>query len=146
MSTVMSTFVPECYAQPWLATDTAACVQDGDILIEPLVRAYVAGQAHVQVTVNPSGALWTGGLNEPKFHVDGSRFDDEWGRPQRCVLILYSTMQMDTMTDKPGTDLPYEPLHSYPMPTTYLTVRGLPTSNMSAITCTTRMRFGKKVA
>lgn len=50
---------------------------------EPLIRAYVSSQAKIQQKPNPSGELWTGGLNEPKFTVDGGRFDGEWGRPQR---------------------------------------------------------------
>ena len=32
-----------------------------------------------------SGDLYTGGLNEPKFMVDGTAFDGDWGRPQRHV-------------------------------------------------------------
>jgi glucoamylase len=54
-----------------------------DYLVEGLVRAYVASQAAIQGVSNPSGDLWTGGLNEPKFHVDGSAFTGSWGRPQR---------------------------------------------------------------
>lgn len=50
---------------------------------EPLIREYVAIQSKIQQAVNPSGDLWTGGLNEPKFQIDGSRFDGDWGRPQR---------------------------------------------------------------
>lgn len=47
------------------------------------MRSYAASQAKIQSTPNPSGDLWTGGLNEPKFHVTGDSFTGSWGRPQR---------------------------------------------------------------
>ncbi|OCF34306.1 hypothetical protein I316_03820 [Kwoniella heveanensis BCC8398] len=48
-----------------------------------LFRSYIISQARIQDTPNPSGDLHTGGLNEPKFHVNGSAFLGDWGRPQR---------------------------------------------------------------
>ncbi|WVQ95970.1 hypothetical protein IAU59_003069 [Kwoniella sp. CBS 9459] len=53
------------------------------ILFENLLRSYISSQAHLQNTPNPSGDLGTGGLNEPKFHANGSAFLGDWGRPQR---------------------------------------------------------------
>ena len=55
------------------------------ILLEPLFRAYITSQADLQLLDTPSGDLWHGGLNEPKYHVDGSVFTGPWGRPQRYV-------------------------------------------------------------
>jgi glucoamylase len=51
--------------------------------LEPLIKAYAQSQAELQMVQTRSGDLWTGGLNEPKYHVNGTRFDGEWGRPQR---------------------------------------------------------------
>lgn len=47
------------------------------------MRNYAASQSRIQSTPNPSGDLWTGGLNEPKFQVTGEAFTGSWGRPQR---------------------------------------------------------------
>lgn len=66
------------------------------------MRSYAAYQARLQSTPNPSGDLWTGGLSEPKFQVDGSSFTGSWGRPQRdgpalraLALIPYAHWLLD---------------------------------------------------
>jgi len=85
---MLPTFLPDRYLKPWLYhdhTDGLSHIDPDQPLLEALIRSYIKAQAAIQVTPNPSGDLWTGGLNEPKFHVDGSRFDGEWGRPQMCV-------------------------------------------------------------
>lgn len=81
---MLPTFFSEDYLQPWLyqeRNDSRGSKPDQPLL-EPLIRSYIQAQGAMQMKPNPSGDLWTGGLNEPKFHVDGSRFDGEWGRPQ----------------------------------------------------------------
>lgn len=50
--------------------------------LERIVRDFVAMSVKLQHTANPSGTFETGGLGEPKFNVDGSPFDADWGRPQ----------------------------------------------------------------
>ncbi|WVQ66144.1 uncharacterized protein L199_004322 [Kwoniella botswanensis] len=50
---------------------------------ELLLRAYIQSQIPIQTRSNPSGGLENGGLNEPKFQIDGSPFLGDWGRPQR---------------------------------------------------------------
>lgn len=94
MLTISSRFLPSCYLKPWLYNQSSLHLHlfetaDGgdaeskDGLIEPLVRDYIAFQQQLQSTPSRSGDLWSGGLNEPKFHVDGSAYDGDWGRPQR---------------------------------------------------------------
>ena len=58
------------------------------VLLEPLVRAYISSQSDLQLLDTPSGNLRNGGLNEPKYRVDGSVFTGPWGRPQRYVLVV----------------------------------------------------------
>ena len=58
------------------------------LLLESFIRAYISSQAEIQMLDTPSGDLWSGGLNEPKYHVDGSIFTGPWGRPQRYVPVL----------------------------------------------------------
>jgi glucoamylase len=85
---MLPTFLPEEYLQPWLYESRNAShneTQPERPLLEATIRAYIQAQSEIQVKPNPSGDLWTGGLNEPKSHVDGSRFDGEWGRPQMYV-------------------------------------------------------------
>ncbi|WWD04499.1 hypothetical protein V865_002569 [Kwoniella europaea PYCC6329] len=69
---------------------------------ELLLRAYVQSQIPIQTRSNPSGGLENGGLNEPKFQIDGSPFLGDWGRPQRdgpalrtLTLIPYAHFLLD---------------------------------------------------
>lgn len=55
-----------------------------------LLREYISAQAQLQVTPNPSGDLWSGGLSEPKFNTDLTAFTGSWGRPQRDGPALRS--------------------------------------------------------
>ena len=99
MLTIASRFLPGRYLKPWTYNHTTT-VDDAeeeaanhyeDLLIEPLIRDYIRFQSRLQVTASRSGHLWTGGLNEPKYHVDGSAFSGDWGRPQRYVTFhLYA--------------------------------------------------------
>ncbi|KAG8724190.1 hypothetical protein FRC12_024353, partial [Ceratobasidium sp. 428] len=55
----------------------------GENELEATLRLYAYSQAGLQKTCNPSGCPTSGGLGEPKFHVDGTPFTKGWGRPQR---------------------------------------------------------------
>ncbi|VBB76995.1 Putative Glycoside Hydrolase Family 15 [Podospora comata] len=71
----------------------------GNKALEPLINDYIYGQARLQTVSNPSGTLLPNGagLGEPKYMKDGSRYNGNWGRPQRdgpplraISLIQYS--------------------------------------------------------
>ena len=60
---------------------------------------YIRSQAILQTVTNPSGSLQPSGagLGEPKFNADGTRYNGNWGRPQRdgpplraVAMIQYS--------------------------------------------------------
>ena len=48
---------------------------------------FFAAEAALQQVSNPSGAVFTGGLGEPKFNINGSAFTGSWGRPQRGLSM-----------------------------------------------------------
>ncbi|KAI1917658.1 glycoside hydrolase 15 protein [Ophidiomyces ophidiicola] len=54
----------------------------GDHDLQGTIHDYIAAQAQLQTVSNPSGTLSTGGLAEPKYHVDKTAFTGNWGRPQ----------------------------------------------------------------
>lgn len=58
--------------------------QGGNPALGGYLEDYVKAQAVLQAKTNPSGMLqpFGAGLGEPKFLVDGSRFNGAWGRPQ----------------------------------------------------------------
>lgn len=67
--------------------------------LEPYINDYIRAQAVLQTVSNPSGSFLPQGLGlgEPKYQVDGKRFNGAWGRPQRdgpalraIALITYS--------------------------------------------------------
>ncbi|RDL30375.1 putative Glucoamylase P [Venustampulla echinocandica] len=71
----------------------------GESQLQPYIDDYIHSQAVLQTTTNPSGTFLPAGLGlgEPKYQVDGSRFNEAWGRPQRdgpalraITLITYS--------------------------------------------------------
>ncbi|KAF2804608.1 extracellular glucoamylase protein [Mytilinidion resinicola] len=69
----------------------------GDSSLQTQIDNYISAQAQLQGVSNPSGALSSGGLAEPKFNADMSAFTGAWGRPQRdgpalraTALIAYS--------------------------------------------------------
>jgi glucoamylase len=57
----------------------------GNTALLPTIWDYVHAQAKLQTVSNPSGTFLPQGLGlgEPKFQVDGTRFNGAWGRPQR---------------------------------------------------------------
>ncbi|KAK4165232.1 family 15 putative glycoside hydrolase [Cladorrhinum sp. PSN259] len=71
----------------------------GNKALQPYIEDYLHAQAVLQTVSNPSGTLLPngGGLGEPKYMADGSRYNGNWGRPQRdgpplraTALIQYS--------------------------------------------------------
>lgn len=48
---------------------------------------YFTAEAALQQVSNPSGGIFSGGLGEPKFNIDGSAFTGSWGRPQRGLFV-----------------------------------------------------------
>ncbi|CAK7266786.1 hypothetical protein SEPCBS57363_002269 [Sporothrix epigloea] len=71
----------------------------GNSSVQSTIDDYVSAQALLQTVSNPSGSFLPSGLGlgEPKFNVNGTRFDGAWGRPQRdgpalraIALIEYS--------------------------------------------------------
>jgi glucoamylase len=63
----------------------------GDSHFEGIIRSYISAQANLQVVQTRSGGLSTGGPGEPKFHVDKTAFDGDWGRPQNDGPPLRAT-------------------------------------------------------
>lgn len=66
------------------------------------IDQFVDSQAYLQTVANPSGTISTGGLGEPKFHIDLTAFTGAWGRPQRdgpplraTALIGYSNWLLE---------------------------------------------------
>ena len=71
----------------------------GNKALQPYIEDYLHAQAVLQTVSNPSGTLLPNGagLGEPKYAANGSRFNGNWGRPQRdgpslraVALISYS--------------------------------------------------------
>lgn len=71
----------------------------GDKTLEPYIDDYIKSQAILQTISSPSGTLMPEGLGlgEPKFHVDSTKYNGPWSRPQRdgpalraIALITYS--------------------------------------------------------
>ncbi|WWC92710.1 uncharacterized protein L201_007669 [Kwoniella dendrophila CBS 6074] len=110
-SSLLPSFLPESYhkSYEWAGPSSASSdfqsyeMLESDIkLHEGLIRAYIQSQIKIQITINPSGGLYDGGLNEPKFEVVGSPFTGDWGRPQRdgpalraLTLIPYTHFLLD---------------------------------------------------
>ncbi|KLJ06931.1 glucoamylase [Blastomyces silverae] len=63
----------------------------GNASLQSNIHEFISAQAHLQVISNPSGDLSTGGLGEPKFAVNMSSFNGDWGRPQRDGPALRAT-------------------------------------------------------
>jgi len=64
----------------------------GKTELRPYIEDYITAQAVLQTVKNPSGSLLPSGLGlgEPKFNVDGTKFNGNWGRPQRDGPALRS--------------------------------------------------------
>lgn len=55
------------------------------------IDQFLESQVHIQQISNPSGTISTGGLGEPKFHINETAYTDSWGRPQRDSPALRAT-------------------------------------------------------
>jgi glucoamylase len=57
----------------------------GNTTLRTVIEDYTSAQAILQTVSNPSGTLRPAGLGraEPKFHTNKTRFNGDWGRPQR---------------------------------------------------------------
>ena len=57
----------------------------GNTSLQTTVEDYTKAQAQLQTVSNPSGSFWPAGqgLGEPKFYTNLTRFNGDWGRPQR---------------------------------------------------------------
>ena len=69
---------------------------NGNKALQSHIEDYLKAQAILQTVSNPSGSLSSGsGLGEPKFNIDGTRFNGAWGRPQRdgpalrAIALMY---------------------------------------------------------
>jgi glucoamylase len=76
----------------------------GNKNLESYIDDYIHAQAVLQTVSNPSGTFLPQGLSlaEPKYEVDGKRFNGVWGRPQRdgpalraIALMTYSKWLME---------------------------------------------------
>jgi glucoamylase len=76
----------------------------GNTALLPTIWDYVHAQAKLQIVSNPSGTFLPAGLGlaEPKYQVDGTRFNGAWGRPQRdgpalraIALMTFSNWLID---------------------------------------------------
>jgi len=76
----------------------------GNPALLPTIWDYVHAQARLQTVSNPSGTFLPAGLGlaEPKYQVDGTRFNGAWGRPQRdgpalraIALMTFSNWLID---------------------------------------------------
>jgi glucoamylase len=76
----------------------------GNTALLPTIWDYVHAQAKLQTVSNPSGTFLPQGLGlaEPKYQVDGTRFNGAWGRPQRdgpalraIALMTFSNWLID---------------------------------------------------
>jgi len=66
----------------------------GNVTLQKTVEDYTRAQADLQTVDNPSGTLWPAGLGlgEMKFFTNKTRFNEDWGRPQRDGPALRATV------------------------------------------------------
>lgn len=70
--------------------------EDGEVFInseeaasiERRIKDFITMNTHLQELPNPSGTLENGGLGEPKFNLDGTAFEKDWGRPQNVSVFV----------------------------------------------------------
>ncbi|KAK7202511.1 glucoamylase I precursor [Myxozyma melibiosi] len=86
----------------------------GDAKSKQIIDDYIASNQAVQRVSNPSGAFeGLEGLGEPKFHVDGSAFVDNWGRPQRdgpalrAITLINYIYALTNRTSSQASDYKY---------------------------------------
>lgn len=66
----------------------------GNLSLQKTIEDYTLAQADLQTVDNPSGTLWPAGLGlgEMKFFTNKTRFNEDWGRPQRDGPALRATV------------------------------------------------------
>lgn len=66
----------------------------GNKTLKKTIEDYTSAQAFLQTVSNPSGTLWPAGmgLGEMKFFLNETRFNEDWGRPQRDGPALRATV------------------------------------------------------
>lgn len=69
----------------------------GNTTLRKIIEDYTSAQAVLQTVSNPSGTLWPAGLGlaDPKFYTNKTRFNGDWGRPQRDGPALRAIAFMD---------------------------------------------------
>ena len=69
----------------------------GNASLQGTVEDYTKAQAILQTVTTPSGSLYPAGagLGEPKFYTNLTRFNEDWGRPQRDGPALRATTLME---------------------------------------------------
>ncbi|PWN32105.1 Six-hairpin glycosidase [Meira miltonrushii] len=78
--------------------------------LHTIIRDFAKMSIKLQHTANRSGTFQTGGLGEPKFNVDGSSFEADWGRPQndgpalRAISMLFYANYLLSIDDKEALD------------------------------------------
>ncbi|ORY65267.1 1, 4-alpha-D-glucan glucohydrolase [Pseudomassariella vexata] len=86
----------------------------GDTSLQTYIEDYIHAQAVLQTVTNPSGTLLPSGtgLGEPKYYVDGTRFNAAWGRPQRdgpalraITLMTYSNWLISNGQEEKARDV-----------------------------------------
>ncbi|XMA18144.1 hypothetical protein WAI453_010935 [Rhynchosporium graminicola] len=86
----------------------------GKTELQSYIEDYIHAQAVLQTVANPSGTFIPAGLGlgEPKYQVDGTRFNGAWGRPQRdgpalraITLIAYSNWLINNGQSKKAKEI-----------------------------------------
>ncbi|MCO5555750.1 hypothetical protein L7F22_009295 [Adiantum nelumboides] len=85
---------------------TIGVENENAIELHTIIRDFAKMSIKLQHTANRSGTFQTGGIGEPKFNVDGSSFEDDWGRPQndgpalRAISMLFYANYLLSIDDK----------------------------------------------
>lgn len=85
--------------------------QAQNLTLKAIINDYIESSKKIQRVSNPSGDFESlDGLGEPKFHVDGAPFTENWGRPQRDGPALRSIAIMNFINTqvKHNTSATYE--------------------------------------
>lgn len=71
------------------------CITDafaaGNTALQETIHEYISSQARIQLLNTRSGGLSSGGLGEPKYRVDETPYNEDWGRPQADGPALRAT-------------------------------------------------------
>lgn len=88
-----------------------------DTNLERIIQDSILFNTKLQQVVNLSGGPLDGGLGEPKFLIDGSRFDEPWSRPQNDGPAIRATSVIryaqHLLNERPNPDGALGYIHSY---------------------------------